>query len=254
MHEIMESFTLKIGNVFSYNKNMKNILNEKPNGELHGRLLEAVKFVNDSDIKGKTVLDIGCGYGWCELDFINRGVKKVTGTEITKEDIRTAKKYIKNKNAEFVVAGATKLPFPDSIFDTVVSWEVIEHIPKNSEDLMFSEVNRVLKKGGTFYLSTPFRHILSNAFDPAWWLIGHRHYSKKTLSGYGNKHGFKVIDIRVKGKFFQVYGWVDLYVWKWIFRRKSPIQNWLNKKIDEEYEDKNGYANIFMKYQKRKSN
>lgn len=229
---------------------MKNILNEKPTSVLQGRLLEAIKFVSDKDIKGKNVLDIGCGYGWCELNFLDRGVKKIVGTEVTAKDLNTAKKYVKSSKAEFIVAGATKLPFPDNSFDTVVSWEVIEHIPKNTENEMFSEVYRVLKTGGTFYLSTPYKHILSNMFDPAWWMIGHRHYSTNDLKQYGKKNNFKVAEVRVKGKFFQVYGWSDFYIWKWIFRRKSPIQDWLNKKIDEEYEQNNGYANIFVKYKK----
>jgi ubiquinone/menaquinone biosynthesis C-methylase UbiE len=230
---------------------MKNILKEKPIIVLQGRFLEAVKMVSDIDVKNKKVLDIGCGYGWCEVDFLNRGVQKIVGTEITKEDLITAKKHIKNSKAEFVVAGATKLPFPDDSFDTVVSWEVIEHIPKNTEDEMFSEVKRVLKKGGVFYLSTPYKHLISNLLDPAWWLIGHRHYSKEILSDYGKSNGFKLEKSYVKGRFFQVYGWVDLYVWKWVFRRKSPIQEWLNKKIDKEYEADNGYANIFVKYKKK---
>ncbi len=230
---------------------MKNILNEKPTGMLHGRLLEAIRFVATEDIKSKKVLDIGCGYGWCEIDFLKRGVKKIVGTEITTSDLKTAKKYIKNPKAEFVVAGATKLPFPDNSFDTVVSWEVIEHIPKNSENQMFSEVNRVLKKGGTFYLSTPFRHIISNSLDPAWWLIGHRHYSKKQLTDYAKRNGFKVEKSYVKGRFFQAYAWVDMYIWKWIFKRRAFYTKKLDEKIDREYDLEGGYANIFVKFRKK---
>lgn len=42
---------------------MKNILSEKPNEILHGRLLASVNFVDDNDIKNKEILDIGFGYG-----------------------------------------------------------------------------------------------------------------------------------------------------------------------------------------------
>ncbi|HRP59316.1 MAG TPA: class I SAM-dependent methyltransferase [Vicingus sp.] len=230
---------------------MKNILNEKPTSELHGRLLEAVRFVSDDDVKNKTVLDIGCGYGWCEIDFLKRGVKKIVGTEITNNDLNTAKKYIKNSKVEFVVAGATKLPFPNNTFNTLVSWQVIEHIPKDTEVQMFSEVNRVLKKGGTFYLSTPYRHIISNILDPAWWLIGHRHYSKKQLFIYAKSNGFKVEKSYVKGKFFQAYAWVDMYIWKWVFKRRAFYIKQLDKKIDKEYDVEDGYANIFVKFRKK---
>lgn len=71
---------------------MKNILHEKPDFDLHGRMLESVLFVKDKDLKGKSVLDIGCGFGWSEVNFLERGVKKIVGTEISKDDLRTAKK------------------------------------------------------------------------------------------------------------------------------------------------------------------
>lgn len=229
---------------------MKNILHEKPDFDLHGRMLESVLFVKDKDLKGKSVLDIGCGFGWSEVNFLERGVKKIVGTEISKDDLRTAKKYVKNKKASFVVGEAGKLPFKANSFDTIVSWEVIEHIPKNSENVMFAEVNRVLKKGGVFYLSTPYKHAISNLFDPAWWLIGHRHYSKDQLKSYAKNNSFKVEKIMVKGKFWQAYSWLDMYVSKWIFRRSSFIQKFLIRKIDAEYQSGEGYANIFVKYKK----
>ena len=55
---------------------MKNILDERPSHDLSGRLLASVQFVEDIDLKDRDVLDIGCGYGWCELNFLGRGVKK----------------------------------------------------------------------------------------------------------------------------------------------------------------------------------
>jgi ubiquinone/menaquinone biosynthesis C-methylase UbiE len=135
---------------------MKNLLNEKPNSKLIGRLKFTVKkFIKEKDVVNKKVLDIGCGYGWFELNALKRGVKEIHGIEITDEDLKTVRENIKDLRAKFKKGGALKLPFRDNYFDTVVSWEVIEHIPKNTEDRMFKEVSRVLKKNGIFYLSTP---------------------------------------------------------------------------------------------------
>lgn len=44
------------------------------------------------DLQGKTVLDIGCGYGHNCLDFIKRGAKKVIGIDISEKMLDVAKK------------------------------------------------------------------------------------------------------------------------------------------------------------------
>lgn len=69
----------------------------------------------------------------CELNFLKRGVKKITGIEISENDLTTIKQNIKDERIVLKVGNATSLPFSNEVFDTVVSWEVLEHIPKNTE-------------------------------------------------------------------------------------------------------------------------
>jgi len=76
---------------------MRNLLNEKPTKTLHGRLLASTNFVEDLDLKNKEVLDIGCGYGWCELNFLKRGASKIVGLEISENDLKTAKENVQNE-------------------------------------------------------------------------------------------------------------------------------------------------------------
>ena len=229
---------------------MKNILNEKPDQNLHGRLLFSADFVDDEDIKNKTILDIGCGYGWCEMNFLKRGVKEIIGMETSEDDLKTAKQYIEDKRAGFIVGNALKIPFKNDCFDTVVCWEVLEHIPKNNEMNLFREVNRVLKKDGAFYLSTPYDRLLSIFFDPAWWLIGHRHYGKKQITQYIQKNGFKLVKMEVRGKIWCLISGINMYFSKWILRRKPLFQKYFIKKENLEYQKKNGFNNIFIKAKK----
>lgn len=230
---------------------MRNILTEKPSTDLHGRLKFSLSFLDNSDIKNKVVLDIGSGYGWCELNLLNRGVKKVYATEVSEDDLATIKKNIHDKRVVFGVADAIKLPFSKNSFDTVVSWEVLEHIPENTESKMFSEVARVLKTQGTFYLSTPFNSWPSKIFDPAWWLIKHRHYSLEDLRKLANGAGLKVDKVFAKGGFWEILYSLNMYFSKWVLRRKPLFKDFFNKNLDLEYKQ-GGMSTTYLKCTKTK--
>lgn len=163
---------------------MKNITKVSPYAPLHERLRFTASFVRIGDITYKKVLDIGCGYGWFEVFAKKNNVRSIVGTELTEEDFRTAKRSIYDKKIHFIVGSATVIPFPKRSFDTVVSWEVLEHIPKGTEYIMFREISRVLKRGGACYISTPHRFIISTLLDPAFWLTGHRHYTVGSIIAY----------------------------------------------------------------------
>jgi ubiquinone/menaquinone biosynthesis C-methylase UbiE len=165
--------------------------------------------------------------------------------------LKTVRKYIKDPRATFEVAGATKLPFKDSTFDSIVSWEVLEHIPENTEDTMFQEVYRVLKPGGTFYLSTPFNAPFSTLLDPAWWLIHHRHYSRENLTKLAEKHYFNIDKMDVKGGYWELLGILSMYFFKWVFRMQVPYLKFLTPRIDNEYDNKAGFIDIFCKLTKK---
>src|SRR3989344_1183574 len=227
---------------------MKNILMDKPETSLNGRIKFSTEFVNNSEIKDKRILDIGCGFGWFELNALKRGVREIAGIEITEEDLATAKN-IKNKRVIFKVGDAFKIPFKNNYFDTVVAWEVIEHIPKDTEEIMFKEVRRVLKKNGNFYLSTPYDSFWSKNFDPAWWIFGHRHYSKETLIKLGENNKMHVLRIEVKGKVWNLLNIINMYISKWIFLRRPLLETFFNNKeiIEFRYD---GFMDIFIKYKK----
>jgi len=129
---------------------VRNVLGETPSEDLHGRLKFSVAYVDDADIQNRSVLEIGCGYGWFSLAALNCGVKEICGIEPRNQDISTAEQHVRDPRAKFVVASALALPFGDSTFDTVVCWEVLEHIPRNTEQRLFAEASRVLRRGAGF--------------------------------------------------------------------------------------------------------
>jgi 2-polyprenyl-3-methyl-5-hydroxy-6-metoxy-1,4-benzoquinol methylase len=229
---------------------MKNLTREVPQEKLDKRLYQSMKYVTDADVKDKVILDIGCGYGWCELNFLKRGAKKVVGIEITEEDLKTVKKNIKDKRAEFKVGDATNLKFPKESFDTIVCWEVLEHIPLKTEHQMFAQIHKVLKPGGILYLSTPYNDFLSTIMDPAWWVVRHRHYSKDDIKEYAKKNSFELVDIHVRGGRWVSAELLNMYIAKWIFRREPFFKDTFSKHVEKEYKQKNGTFDIFAKLKK----
>ena len=115
---------------------------------------------------------------------------------------------------------------------------------------MFSEVERVLKPGGVFYLSTPHRSFFTNILDPAWWLVGHRHYSQEHMEKFVSNTSLNIDEVETKGGWWSLFFILNMYISKWIFRRKPILEALFSEKEHAEYMGDNGFANIFIKFRK----
>lgn len=208
---------------------------------------EAARVVAEQDLKGRDVLDIGCGFGWFELFALARGVHTIAGIEITGRDLETARANVRASNVQFQVASATKLPFADDSFDTVVCWEVLEHIPAGTEPQAFHEIARVLRPEGHLYLSTPHASLSARVFDPAWWLVGHRHYATCDLERLAMDADLSVDWLEVRGGPVLIASILNLYVAKWAFRRAPFFERFVNQRVDAEMARARGSAGCFMK-------
>jgi len=110
-------------------------------------LLERMAYwVKQLHIEGsKKILDIGCGEGALlhKLEYFGIGV-----------DLNISRLMLaKEKELDVLMADGTNLPFQDEQFNTVVSMEVLEHVPDMA--LMMKDVHRVLMPGGTWVVSVP---------------------------------------------------------------------------------------------------
>jgi SAM-dependent methyltransferase len=226
---------------------MRNVLNEAPSRDLHGIQAHAARFVAADDLAGRTVLDVGCGFGWFELYALDNGVRRVIGVEPKDRQLETARRHISDGRAEFAAGSATSLALPDESVDTVVCWEVLEHLPRGSELAAFAEFRRVLRPGGALYLSTPHASLRARVFDPAWWLIGHRHYRVDHLDRFVRDAGLQPELIETRGGGWQIVAILDLYVAKWLFRRRPFFEATVARRWDEEVRQSGGYANCFLK-------
>ncbi|MBI2989740.1 MAG: class I SAM-dependent methyltransferase [Candidatus Magasanikbacteria bacterium] len=101
---------------------------------------------------GAEVLDIGAGRGTFLKEMAKRGFR-VSGIEVNPVYIEEIKNLAEQNGISFDLraAKAEELPYPDGQFDFVNASEVTEHV----EDplLMSKELYRVLKTGGSAYIS-----------------------------------------------------------------------------------------------------
>lgn len=103
------------------------------------------------EIKGRKVLDAGCGTGWFSRRAVELGAS-VTSLDVGENLLNEVKKKCDTTR---VVGDVTALKFKDGTFDVVVSSDVIEHTPDPAKAV--KEMARVLKKGGILALTVPNR-------------------------------------------------------------------------------------------------
>lgn len=106
---------------------------------------------------GCAILDIGCKRG-IDLREVASGNTAAffIGADISFSELKEAASRSKeNPNVFFFKARGEEPPFKDGSFDLVYSSEVIEHI-KDVEGFL-TAVNRLLKDGGVFIITTPSR-------------------------------------------------------------------------------------------------
>ncbi len=110
-------------------------------------------------VEGKEIADLGSGAGYGS-HALSRVAKKVTAVDLSEDAVAHASWRYVEPNLSYQVGDVTRLPFEDSFFDAVVSFEVIEHLD-DPEDLVV-EAKRVVKKDGVFIVSTPDKQTYSN--------------------------------------------------------------------------------------------
>ena len=113
---------------------------------IFNELVEVPSMVKSvGNIKGKKLLDVGCGAGVHIKKYLKKGAK-CRGIDISKSMIEMAKKNC--PNVDFKVGSMTKLPYKDSSFDIVtasLSMDYIKNLEKGTTTTWFENFDNVSK-------------------------------------------------------------------------------------------------------------
>lgn len=106
-------------------------------------------------VAGKRTLDVACGEGYGSA-LLAGAARSVVGVDVSAEVVAHASsRYRDRPNLRYEVGSAAQLPLPDASVDAVVSFETIEHLPRDDQARMVAEIARVLTPEGVLILSAP---------------------------------------------------------------------------------------------------
>jgi SAM-dependent methyltransferase len=215
--------------------------------DLAGRTKFVCDWMSNDHIEDCDVLELGAGTGWYANYLLeNYKFRSYKGIELDHTTKNVSEQNVKHPTVEFIEGSGLDLPFLDQTFDTCVTYDVIEHIPKGTEDKFFSEIYRVLRPGGMLYLSTPNHHILSTYTDPAFFIQKHRHYSEKKLERLVIEAGFKIAESFTRGGISEVLLLHNVYFSKWVLNRGPLFYKHHRTIVEKGYSRDKGFMNRFL--------
>lgn len=163
--------------------------------EFHVRGATVSKELADCvDLKGVSILDVGCGLGGPCRMLADEYNCQVTGIDLSNEYIRTANQLSKlvklDSKTTFIQGDAARLPFDNNTFDVVWTQHVQMNIP-NKKDF-YSEISRVLKVGGYFLFYEILRKGEGEINYPMPWASTSDHsflFKEEQMNNYLKKFG-----------------------------------------------------------------
>lgn len=123
-------------------------------------LLRKLSFVSSViSSRQKTILDAGCGNGFAQRFYPESAM--YIGIDFNEENLKAL--WHGQKSAPRIEGTITHLPIVDDFFDIILNLNVIEHIPKEFQEPMVTELFRVLKTCGHLILITDNIETIFNA-------------------------------------------------------------------------------------------
>lgn len=134
-------------------------------------------------LKNKSVIDCACGIGYGSKVMADNGVRQIKAVDVDKEAIEYGKTHYNDDKINFACANANNLG-PFSGYDTVVSFETVEHI----EDPLPALI-RFGKSAKNLIVSVPNELVMPHGGNT---LYHYRHYTPEEFEDLLNEAGWEV--------------------------------------------------------------
>lgn len=168
------------------------------------------------DVKGKKILELGCGAGEASVYFAKKGAI-VTATDISSGMLAVVDALARKYGVLVITKQCYShtIPFRDEEFDIVYAANLLHHVDIESA---LKEIKRVLKTGGSFVAWDPLAHnILINIYR-----------RKATSVRTSDEHPIKIGQLRLFKKYFTKIDYsATWFLTLWIF-----LKFYLIDKID----------------------
>lgn len=116
------------------------------------------------DLKGKKILDLGCGNGSMSKYFIEQGASYVLALDISKNMIEEARVKNTHKNITYEVMGMEQISKTKEKFDLVFSSLAFHYI--EDFDKLTKDINNLLNKDGILLYSQEHPTVLCSKLEP----------------------------------------------------------------------------------------
>lgn len=140
------------------------------------------------DVRGKAVLDLGCGYGHNCAQFSDSGAARVIGIDISQKMLAVAQSESSRPNIEYKNLCMTEISSLHEKFDLVYSSLAFHYI--EDFDRLVRDIAELMNTGGTLLFSQ--EHPIYTASEN-----GQGHY---ILDEQGNKSGYCFSHYQISGK------------------------------------------------------
>lgn len=193
------------------------------------------RFLKNLNLRGKVILDAGCGRGEAINYCAKKGAKKIIGIDFSKDAIQIASELNRsNSNVKIIELEIKNLNFKN-VFDIVFMLDVIEHIPDKEMQLIYPRVYSALKRGGILILHTPiFKSVEEKDSSDLVPSTSGMHCNKQTKEKLNNdlaKYKFRKYCLNVWGRSFDRFSLlvflyaINLSFWPFLKRWFSRISH-----------------------------
>ena len=224
------------------------------------RIFELLE-MGERDGTKDTFLDIGVGgSGYTVIEAARKGYWSI-GVDISNEGIRKAHKFASTslnmksaKLCDFLICSAEKLPLKNRTFVKICSVALLEHVA--DDDLVISEISRVIASKGKVFITVPnayqrmppFIRFLYRSHDRK---VGHlRHYTVEELIKKFFSKKMVFLNVMYSANFPKIVQYALSILFPWVKKRNSRIW-WKLEYLDSKFQRIPTGLHISMCFKKR---